>query len=216
MEKDPRVIMSQRPVIYVVRTDAFIFIDGNFDFVDPAGALFVAGLPHEVSLDEFIANSLKLFRMSFGLKACSYDSHPPGHIEHRLLEIVHCLVGTPGEKYHPRLMEIFNGSDMHLPKGMDMELLSYSIALSPMFHYLVARLRTLGITRVFIAGLAFNYCVVAAAIALADQGFEVFIVRDATRSVPHPYGDEEDYVLKKIDAYRNINIVYMDQLREAA
>lgn len=199
--------------IYVIGAeDGFIYIDGNFDFVDPKGALFVAGLPHEVGVDDFINNSLKLFRMSFGFRACSYDSHPPGHIEHRVLGIIHCLIGTEGEKYHPRLMEIYDQSDMRLPKGMDVEVMSFSIMLSPMFHYLVARLRQLDIKKIFVAGLALNYCVIAAAVALAEQGFEVFIVRDATRSVPHPYGEEEEFIKKRMEGYR-IKFFYMDQLQ---
>lgn len=199
---------------FIGSEDAYIFIDGNFDFVDPEGALFVAGLPHEVSVEQFIANSLKLFDLPFRFRACSYDSHPPGHIEHRVLGIVHCLPGTKGEKYHPRLMKIYDQSDMRLPKGMDIEVMSFSIMLSPMFHYLVAQLRMLGIKRIFIAGLALNYCVIAAAVALAEQGFEIFIVRDATRSVPHPYGEEESYIKKRMEGYR-IKTVYMNELQAA-
>ncbi len=47
-------------------------------------------------------------------------------------------------------------------------------------------LRGYGVTRLFVAGLALNFCVGFTALDAADLGFEVVLVEDATRSVPIP------------------------------
>mmetsp|Transcript_24694 Transcript_24694/g.38427 ORF Transcript_24694/g.38427 Transcript_24694/m.38427 type:complete len:94 (+) Transcript_24694:352-633(+) len=46
-----------------------------------------------------------------------------------------------------------------------------------------ALLKEKGITKVFCCGLAYDYCVGSTAESAAKEGFETYLIRDATRSV---------------------------------
>ena len=67
------------------------------------------------------------------------------------------------------------------------------------------------IRRLFCFGLAFDYCVAYTAIdAATKEGFEVYIVLDATRSVMNPPGHYEEILLKLQAA--NVHLVHSDDL----
>lgn len=180
-------------------SDALIVIDGQFDFVDPAGALYVAGNLLEESNDEVIRNILKLAALPYGYRATTEDDHPPGHIESTIFP-PHCVHMTTGQLYINPLRTLYNNADKNIPKGGDADVIAYSVATSDHFPAHISALRQRGIKRIFVVGWAYTHCVGESAIAYASQGFEVFVVRDATRSVPAPYGDA-DKMQKKLELY---------------
>lgn len=193
---------KERIVIKKGGGDALVVIDMQRDFVDENGALHVGGVEGEASMKEVIDTIEEVLNLPFDHKTASKDSHVDNHIEFELFG-KHCPMGNTGEQFCDRLKELLKSDEVELVvKGMDKELTSYSVMTSHVFARHIATLREKGIKRVFLVGLALNYCVIESAVAYAIQGFEVCIVRDATRSVPPPYGDEEGVVATKAKAYK--------------
>ncbi|GAC1447146.1 MAG: bifunctional nicotinamidase/pyrazinamidase [Ktedonobacterales bacterium] len=101
----------------------------------------------------------------------------------------HCVQDTPGAAFHP---------DLHLPattriitKGTGERDEGYSAfeGQLPDGRDLATALREAGVTRVFVGGLATDYCVRATVLAARQAGFEVTWLRDASRPVDMKPGD---------------------------
>lgn len=96
----------------------------------------------------------------------------------------HCIQGTPGADFHPALQ--LTRAELILRKGFRPEIDSYSAFFendraTP--TGLGAYLRERGFTRVFLAGLAYDYCVAYSALDARCLGFAVTIVRNACRAI---------------------------------
>jgi nicotinamidase/pyrazinamidase len=99
----------------------------------------------------------------------------------------HCVQSTPGAEFHPEL-EI-GRAELILRKGFRREIDSYSAfyendRATP--TGLKGYLRERGIRRIFLAGLAYDYCVRYSAIDSHRAGFETFVIQDACRAVGLP------------------------------
>ena len=101
----------------------------------------------------------------------------------------HCVQGTPGAEFHP---------DLKLPEGtvivsagMSPEEDGYSAfeGVAEDGRPVGELLRDLGVRRLFVGGLATDYCVRASAVDAAQQGFQVVILTDAMRGVEVQPGD---------------------------
>lgn len=99
----------------------------------------------------------------------------------------HCVQGTLGCELIPELDTPH--VDHFIKKGMDPRFEQYS-GFGPPFRNPKVGMSNLsnilseaGIKRVFICGLAFDYCVKCTAIDAADAGFEAFVVEDACKAV---------------------------------
>jgi nicotinamidase/pyrazinamidase len=95
----------------------------------------------------------------------------------------HCVQGTRGAEFHP---------DLRLPEGtvivsagMDPNEDGYSAfeGVTEDGRALADLLRELGVRRVFIGGLATDYCVRASALDARRAGLEVVVLTDAVRAV---------------------------------
>ena len=186
--------------------DALVIIDGQIDFVVHTGALYVSGVDGEPSKVNVLLNIRELDAQPFDYRVTTEDKHPPGHIEFSVFP-PHCEEGAPGQKYMDSLQGLYERCDENLVKGDDVNIIAYSIATSEEFANHIGRLRAKGIKRVFVTGWAYTHCVGESAIAYASQGFETFVVRDATRSVAPPYGDPK--VMKQKLALYGVKEVYM-------
>ena len=99
----------------------------------------------------------------------------------------HCVQGTKGAELLPEL----NVSKVNkiVEKGQDKRVEMYSAFADPFEDPCVSRsdlakiLHDAGITDVFIAGLAADYCVKCTAIDAAEEGFKTRVVGEATRAV---------------------------------
>ncbi len=172
--------------------DALIIIDPQNDFVRKDGALYVAGIPGELPNRQVIRNIKSLTWKPFDWKVVSADQHPVDqHVEYRIFRGKHCVVGTEGASFVKELAFLGGLGWCVLTKGQEPGIISYSIVTSPGFPYFIDQMRLLEIKRVFVVGWAYTHCVGESAIAIASQGFETFVVRDATRSVPPPFGNPE-------------------------
>ena len=101
----------------------------------------------------------------------------------------HCVQGTRGANFHAALA-LPPGTEV-VSKGMDPEADAYSAweaqteSGKPFADALAAR----GTRRVFIGGLATDYCVKATALDALRHGLEVFVLEDGSRAVDVKPGD---------------------------
>ena len=99
----------------------------------------------------------------------------------------HCLQGTPGADIHPGLH--LPQAELILRKGFRTGVDSYSAffendRVTP--TGLAAYLRERSLTRLFFAGVAFDFCVGHSASAAARLGFGSFVLEDLTAAVDLP------------------------------
>jgi nicotinamidase/pyrazinamidase len=98
----------------------------------------------------------------------------------------HCIQNTRGADFHPDLTLPSGGAI--ISKGTDVDRDDYSAFHSP---ELAERLRRDGVRRLWVGGLALDYCVRATVLDAVKAGFEVFLIRAATRAVDVETGDGE-------------------------
>jgi nicotinamidase/pyrazinamidase len=99
---------------------------------------------------------------------------------------VHCVQGSPGAEFHPqlaseRLAEIFS-------KGTGDKDDGYS-AFEATNLDLESYLRARNVRRLFVCGLATDYCVKATALDALAKGFEVVVIEDGVAAVEAKPGD---------------------------
>ncbi|HUX45701.1 MAG TPA: isochorismatase family protein, partial [Terracidiphilus sp.] len=96
----------------------------------------------------------------------------------------HCVQGSPGAEFHPALR--LPQAELILRKGFRPQIDSYS-AFFENDHTtptgLAAYLRERGLSRVFLAGLAYDYCVGFSALDARRLGFPAFVLQDACRAI---------------------------------
>ena len=97
---------------------------------------------------------------------------------------VHCVRGTKGAEFIPEIKEAYFQAVIR--KGLDPEVDSYSTFYDN-FHRNPSGLRGYleerGVNRVFLAGLALDFCVRYSARDALELTDEVYVVEDATRGV---------------------------------
>ncbi|HTM68225.1 MAG TPA: isochorismatase family protein [Candidatus Binatia bacterium] len=101
----------------------------------------------------------------------------------------HGIAGSVEADMHPALWNAAHGHfDFVLIKGYDAKVDSYSGFRDNLKQTtgLGATMRENGVERIFVDGLAFDFCVGWSAIDAAAEGFEVYLIEEATRSVNLP------------------------------
>jgi nicotinamidase/pyrazinamidase len=95
----------------------------------------------------------------------------------------HCVQGSKGAEFHPELN--LGGKSVVLSKGMPADQDSYSgfDALDSRGVPLLDLLRQSKIDRIFVGGLATDYCVKQTVLDARQNGFEVIVLQDAVRGV---------------------------------
>ena len=157
--------------------DALLIVDVQNDFC-PGGALGVRDGDQVVPvLNHWIQDAERRKVPVFA----SRDWHPPGHIsfrEHGGPWPPHCVQGTAGAAFHP---------DLNLPpsapivsKGYDPDQDSYSAFGGT---DLKEKLHRAAIKRIWIGGLAQDYCVRETSLDAIREGFEVHVIVNGTRPV---------------------------------
>ncbi len=174
---------------------ALIVIDLQVDFC-PGGALAVAGGDEIVPGVNALMNDAEAVILT-------QDWHPADHAsfasQHagaapfssasmpygpQTLWPDHCVQGTPGAAFHPDLAT--DRADLILRKGFRRAIDSYSAFFendrtTP--TGLEGYLRTRGISRLVLVGLATDYCVNFSAVDGARLGFEVTVRADLCRAI---------------------------------
>ena len=171
--------------------DALIIVDMQNDFC-PGGALGVKNGDEIVPIlnryiDKFTAAGLPVI--------ATRDWHPERTSHFKRYGGVwpdHCVQGTAGAAFHSDLRVT---SDVTvISKGMAADEDSYSAfqGKDDSGTSLAELLRRLGVERIFVGGLATDYCVKQTALDALTLGFKVVVLRDAIRGVNlHPDDSEK-------------------------
>lgn len=169
-------------------TDALIVTDVQYDFL-PGGALGVEDGDRVIPV---INRLMPLFEHV----VFSRDWHPEGHVSFsRAPEFVdkswprHCVRGTPGAEFHRDLEK--PERVLVVSKATDPEKEAYSCFQDT---GLAEKLRGRGVKRVFVTGLATDYCVKWTAQDALKNGFDVVLVSDAVAGIDVPEGNVEKAV----------------------
>ncbi|CCW71311.1 unnamed protein product [Phytomonas sp. Hart1] len=158
------------------KTDALIVVDFQNDFAQSTGSLYV---PHSETLIPKI-NQLFL-QHHFRISVATMDWHPENHSSFKTnggLWPVHCVRGTPGAALHPDLNEAY--LQVVFRKGTRAEFESYSafVDTSGNASGLEGLLRSLGVQRVVVCGIALDYCVFETVKSAVACNFEVLLLED--------------------------------------
>lgn len=162
---------------------ALIVVDVQRDFC-PGGSLAVPGGDKVVPvLNDYIAR----FQARHLPIIATRDWHPPGHVSFRERGgtwPAHCVQDTPGAQFHPALKLPKEAAVVN--KGTDPNQDAYSGFQGT---GLAQQLRGVGTERVFVGGLATDYCVKATVFDALENGFQAFLLEDASRGVEVHKGD---------------------------
>jgi nicotinamidase/pyrazinamidase len=184
-------------------TDALVIIDVQNDFC-PAhdgigGALAVSG-------GDRIIPAVNRLARAFNHAILTQDWHPRGHVSfasahpgtepYQTIQVSygeqtlwpdHCVQGTAGADFHPALD--VPHAELIVRKGCRKEIDSYSAFLENDHKTptgLAGYLRDHGVKRLFLCGLAYDFCVRHSAIDGVALDFECFAIEDACRAVGLP------------------------------
>jgi nicotinamidase/pyrazinamidase len=160
--------------------DALIVVDVQRDFC-PGGALAV---PRG---DEVVPVINRLLGLGGWLAVATRDWHPADHCSFTAqggIWPVHCVAETPGAAFHPAL-DVTRIRHV-ISKATTKEAEGYSGFQGTDLQALLARQ---GIRRVFVCGLATDYCVKATALDGRKAGLDVVVLEDAIRGVEVKPGD---------------------------
>ena len=175
--------------------NALILIDIQNDFV-PGGQLAVPD-------GDAIIPLVNELQASFPLVVATQDWHPFGHKSfasshagkkiferidlHGLEQVLwpdHCVQGSEGAAFHPALQ--MQKVEAIFRKGMDREIDSYSGFYDNGGRKsigLAGYLRERKVSKVFVCGLAADYCVAFTARDALRENFDTFVIADATRPI---------------------------------
>lgn len=196
--------------IKIDKKDALIIVDMQYDFI-PGGSL-------PVEEGDLIINGInqlaKLLKKKKVIVVFTQDWHPKNHLSFASNHIGknpgdeftskngaigpvlwpdHCVQGTNGAKFHKDLN--VDLEDKIIQKGMNPNVDSYSgfqdndkKSKTGLKKYLDSK----KIKRIFVCGLALDYCCYYTAMDGFDFGYEVFFLVNLTRGVDLPVGNVEN------------------------
>jgi nicotinamidase/pyrazinamidase len=175
--------------------DVLLVVDIQNDFL-PGGALAVAA-------GDAIVPKVNALARRFSHTALTQDWHVAGHLSFasshpgrapfetvtmtygpQVLWPDHCVQGTRGAEFSAALA--IPQAELIVRKGYRREIDSYSAFVEADGRTrtgLAGYLRERGVERVFLAGLATDFCVAYSAVDARDAGFAVVVVEDACRAI---------------------------------
>ena len=179
----------------IANTDVLIAVDVQNDFC-PGGALAVPRGDEIVPVVNRLAEAFRNVLLT-------QDWHPRGHLSFasthpgkepfetivaaygpQVLWPDHCVQETPGAEFHKSLH--VPHAALVLRKGKDRAIDSYSAFYENDRKTptgLAGYLRQRGLSRIYLAGLAFDFCVRYSAEDARRDGFDVFVIEDACRGI---------------------------------
>jgi nicotinamidase/pyrazinamidase len=178
-----------------VTSDALLLVDLQYDFM-PGGALAVAGGHEVVPVANRIAHA-------FSNVVLTQDWHPAGHVSFasshagrkpfetitldygsQILWPDHCVQQSAGAALH-RDLDVPH-AQLVVRKGYHAHTDSYSAFVEADRRTrtgLAGYLHERGVNRVFLLGLATDFCVAWSAIDARAAGFEVVVIEDGCRAI---------------------------------
>ncbi len=182
---------------------ALLLVDVQNDFADPAGGLSVTGAEAILPL---LNAEIAAARAAGAFVAYTQDWHPastPHFAKDGGAWPVHCVGGTWGAELHPgltadagpRVRKGANGEDGYSGFTMRDPLTGATVPTE-----LDGLLRSRGIRRVVVCGLATDYCVKATVIDALALGYETSVLVDAIRPVDLAPADGERALAEMVAA----------------
>lgn len=184
----------------ILPTDALIIVDPQNDFT-PGGSLAVAG-------GDEIMEPISALAERFDHVVITQDWHPAGHGSFASTTGVdpfstgvlggvdqtfwpdHCIQGTKGAAFHEAIVKgALHRAAAIIRKGTNPGVDSYSAFREndkETSTGLAGFLRDRNITRVFLVGLAYDFCVGWSALDAVEAGFEALVVEDLSRPINAP------------------------------
>lgn len=161
---------------------ALLIVDVQNDFC-PGGALAV---PEGDKIIPNLNKYIKIFRQKKLPIFASRDWHPKKTKHFKNfggLWPAHCVQNTKGAEFHPKLK--LPKEAIILSKGMDPEKDSYSAfqAEDDNGMSFLNLLKIFGIGKLYVGGLATDYCVKFSALEAARSGFKARLLTDAIKGV---------------------------------
>lgn len=175
--------------------DALLVIDVQRDFC-PGGALAVPHGDEVVSVINQIAPLFPHIVMTqdwHPQNHLSFASRHAGRLAFEAIDVAygkqtlwpeHCVEGSAGAALHEGLQ--LHRVELILRKGFHSDIDSYSafqendrLTKTGLAGYLQER----GIERIFLAGLAYDYCVRYSAVDAREAGFQAVVIEDACRAI---------------------------------
>ena len=181
--------------LQITPQDVLLVIDLQNDFF-PGGALAVAD-------GDAVLNPIHRLAPKFDHIVLTQDWHSPGHssfasahagkkpfeqikMEYGMQTLWpdHCIQGSKGAEFHPALR--LPQAELILRKGFRPHIDSYSAFFEndrSTATGLAGYLRERNLIRVFLVGLAYDFCVGYSALDARRLGFEAIVLRDACRAI---------------------------------
>lgn len=174
--------------------DALLIVDAQVDFL-PGGSLAVPnGDAAILPLNEWIARFTEAALPIFA----TFDWHPADHCSFREQGgswPAHCVKDSPGARF---------ASNLALPAGAQRIAKATSRDKDAYSGFsgtdLDAQLRSKAVRRVFVGGLATDYCVLQTVLDALRLGYEVVLLRDGIRAVDVHPGDGDRAVVEMMAA----------------
>jgi nicotinamidase-related amidase len=175
----------EREKIRIDSKSGLIIVDVQKDFT-PGGALAV---PEGDKIIPTINKYIEEFKKAGGKIFATRDWHPENHISFKERGgpwPPHCVQNTEGAEFHP---------DLKLPEDVEVVSKAYEPDKEAYSGFdgtdLEERLRRYGIEKVFVCGLATDYCVKNTVLDAVSRGFETFLLTDAIKGIDVNPGDSE-------------------------
>jgi len=188
-------VIGRDGILQTTLQDVLIVIDVQNDFC-PGGALAVRN-------GDAVIEPIHNLAVKFDHIVLTQDWHTPGHSSFasahpgkkpfEQIEVSygvqtlwpdHCVQGTRGAEIHPALK--LTKAELILRKGFRKEIDSYSAFFEndrTTATGLGGYLRERGLTRVFLAGLAYDFCVGYSALDARRLGLQAIVLKDACRAI---------------------------------
>jgi nicotinamidase/pyrazinamidase len=182
-------------LLQVTPTDVLAVIDVQNDFC-PGGALAVLDGDAVIEPIHRLAPLFSHIVLTQDWHPADHSSFARSHTGAQPFETIeldygqqtlwppHCVQGSRGADFHPALN--LTRAELILRKGFRPQIDSYSAFFendratpTGLAGYLADR----GLTRVFLAGLAYDYCVGYSALDARRLGLSAFVIRDACRAI---------------------------------
>ncbi|WP_456400067.1 nicotinamidase [Persephonella sp.] len=175
--------------------DALIIVDLQNDFM-PNGTLPV---PDGDKIIPTLNSYIEMFYKAGNPVYFTRDWHPENHISFEGfggIWPVHCVQNTEGAEFHKDLY-IPPDNKFIISKGVKKEFDAYSGFQGTELNDL---LKERGIKRIFVGGVATDYCVKNTVLGGLNLGYQVFVLEDGIKGVDVNRGDVEralDLMLEK-------------------
>jgi nicotinamidase/pyrazinamidase len=175
--------------------DVLVAVDVQYDFL-PGGSLAVAGGDEIIPMINAIGEKFQHVVMTQDWHPDHHISFASSYVKAEPFEVIqvpygpqvlwpdHCVWDTHGAQFH---------SDLHLPQNQLVIRKGYRETVDSYSGFreadretktgLEGYLKERGLKRLFIAGLATDFCVNWTAVDGRAAGFEVFVIEDACRAI---------------------------------